>query len=111
MLKKYIVGLDDDVKVMSFTRLNWLKAAGITSNIKNLNEVDEMKNIDSTFRSYYKDDVASSLKNVFSFCLKQLKVKEVDAPDYYCDAANDDQADSDEMVIRKDCWMTSKLRK
>lgn len=101
MFKSCIVSLDDDVKVLSMTRLNWLKAAGITSNIKNLNEVDEMKNIDSTFRSYYKDDVASSLKNVLSFCLKQLKVKEVDATNYWCDAACDDEADSDENGNKK----------
>ena len=75
MFKSYIDSLDDDVKVLSFTRLNWLKQAGITSNIQNLNEIDEIKNIDSAFRSYYKDDFASSLKNVLSFCLKQLKVK------------------------------------
>lgn len=101
MLKSYIACLDDDVKVLSFTRLNWLKAAGITSSIQNLNEVDEMKNIDSAFRSYYKDDVSSSLKNVLSFCLKQLKVKEADTTNYWCDSACDDQADSDENGNKK----------
>lgn len=101
MLKAYIAGLDDDVSYKSMTRLNWLKVAGITSNIKNLNEIDEIKNIDSAFRSYYKDDTAASLKNVFSFCLKQLKVKEADATLYYCDAACDDQADSDENGNKK----------
>lgn len=101
MFKSCIVSLDDDVKVLSMTRLNWLKAAGITSNIKNLNEIDEMKHIDSAFRSYYKDDVSSSLKNVLSFCLKQLKVKEADTTNYWCDSACDDQADSDENGNKK----------
>ena len=101
MFKSYIDSLDDDVKVLSFTRLNWLKQAGITSNIQNLNEIDEIKNIDSAFRSYYKDDFASSLKNVLSFCLKQLKVKEAYATLYYCDSACDDQADEDENGNKK----------
>lgn len=101
MLKSYIAELDDDVKSKSMTRLNWLKSAGITSSIQNLNEIDEMKNIDSAFRSYYKDDVASSLKNVLSFCLKQLKVKEADTTNYYCDSACDDEADEDENGNKK----------
>ena len=101
MFKSYIDSLDDDVKVLSFTRLNWLKQAGITSNIQNLNEIDEIKNIDSAFRSYYKDDFASSLKNVLSFCLKQLKVKEAYATLYYCDSACDDQTDEDENGNKK----------
>lgn len=101
MLKSYIAELDDDVKSKSMTRLNWIKSAGITSSIQNLNEIDEMKNIDSAFRSYYKDDVASSLKNVLSFCLKQLKVKEADTTNYYCDSACDDEADEDENGNKK----------
>lgn len=101
MFKSYIAELDDDVKSKSMTRLNWLKAAGITSSIQNLNEIDEMKNIDSAFRSYYKDDTASSLKNIFNFCLKQLKIKEDDVTYYYCDAANDDEADTDENGNKK----------
>lgn len=101
MLKSYIACLDDDVKVLSMTRLNWLKSAGITSSIQNLNEIDEIKNIDSTFRSYYKDDTAASLKNVLSFCLKQLKIREVDTTNYWCDASFDSEADEDENGNKK----------
>ncbi|MCJ1994957.1 hypothetical protein GYN24_10235, partial [Lactococcus piscium] len=101
MFKSYIAELDDDVTYKSMTRLNWLKAAGITSSIQNLNEIDEMKHIDVAFRSYYKDDVASSLKNVLSFCLKQLKVKEAYATLYWCDASFDSEEDEDENGNKK----------
>ncbi|NLJ05661.1 MAG: hypothetical protein GX435_08190 [Exilispira sp.] len=111
MFKNYIVGCDDEVK--SMTRLQWLKIAGITSNIKDLNEIDELIQFDSAFRNYYKDDTATALKSVFSFCLKQLKVDETDATVYYCDSAFDDDANADENGNKKrvmDCSEVKEMK-
>lgn len=109
IFKNYIASCDDEVK--SMTRLQWLKSVGITSNIKDLNEVDELVQFDSAFRNYYKDDVASSLKNVFSFCLKQLKINENDATVYYCDCAFDDKAESDKNGNKKRLLDDSEVKK
>lgn len=111
MFKNYITTCDDEVK--SMTRLQWLKVAGITSQIQDLNNVDELIQFDSAFRNYYKDDTASSLKSVFSFCLKQLKVNETDATNYWCDCAFDDKADADENGNKKrvmDCSEVTKMK-
>ncbi len=111
IFKNYLASCDDEVK--SMTRLQWLKVAGITSQIQDLNNVDELMKFDSAFKNYYKDDTATALKSVFSFCLKQLKINENDATVYWCDSALDDDANADENGNKKrvmDCSEVKEMK-
>lgn len=111
MFKNYIASCDDEVK--SMTRLQWLKVAGITSQIQDLNDVDELMQFDSSFKNYYKDDTATALKSVFSFCIKQLKINENDSTVYWCDSALNDDANADKNGNKKrvmDCSEVKKMK-
>ncbi|WP_312185221.1 hypothetical protein [Pseudolactococcus raffinolactis] len=89
-----------EVETISMTRMKWLKSAGITTMIADLNEIDKLE-INKDFKNYYKDDTATALKSIISFCLKQLSIDEKKATVYYCDAENDDKAETDENGNKK----------
>ena len=89
-----------EVETVSMTRIKWLKQAGITTMIADLNEVDKLE-INKDFKNYYKDDTATALKSIISFCLKQLSIDEKKATVYYCDCKNDDKAETDENGNKK----------
>ncbi|ATC60547.1 hypothetical protein [Pseudolactococcus raffinolactis] len=89
-----------EVETISMTRMKWLKQAGITTTIADLNEIDKLE-INKDFKNYYKDDTATALKSIISFCLKQLSIDEKKATVYYCDAENDDKAETDENGNKK----------
>ena len=89
-----------EVETISMTRMKWLKRAGITTMIADLNEVDKLE-INKDFKKYYKDDTATALKSIISFCLKQLSIDEKKATVYYCDSENDDKAEKDENGNKK----------
>ena len=89
-----------EVETISMTRIKWLKQAGITTMIADLNEVDKLE-INKDFKKYYKDDTATALKSIISFCLKQLSIDEKKATVYYCDSENDDKAEKDENGNKK----------
>ncbi|QIW53830.1 hypothetical protein GU336_06595 [Lactococcus raffinolactis] len=77
-----------EVETISMTRMKWLKSAGITTTIADLNEIDKLE-INKEFKNYYKDDTATALKSIINFCLKQIGIDEKKATVYYCDAKND----------------------
>ena len=86
----------------TMTRLKWLESAGITSDIKDLWAVDahEIKDRNSpVFIKYYKNDLATYLKAVFTYCVSQLNIKNQEL--YYCDCAHDEDVDADENGIKK----------
>ena len=89
-----------EVETISMTRMKWLKSAGITTTIADLNEIDKLE-INKEFKNYYKDDTATALKSIINFCLKQLSIDEKKATVYYCDAKNDDKAETDENGNKK----------
>ena len=89
-----------EVETISMTRMKWLKQAGITTMIADLNEVDRLE-INKEFKNYYKDDTATALKSIINFCLKQIGIDEKKATVYYCDAENDDKAEKDENGNKK----------
>ena len=89
-----------EVETISMTRMKWLKRAGITTMIADLNEVDKLE-INKEFKNYYKDDTATALKSIISFCLKQIGIDVKKATVYYCDAKNDDKAETDENGNKK----------
>lgn len=89
-----------EVETVSMTRIKWLKSAGITTMIDDLNEIDKLE-INKDFKNYYKDDTATALKSIISFCLKQLGIDVKKATVYYCDAKNDDKAETDENGNKK----------
>ena len=89
-----------EVETISMTRMKWLKSAGITTMIADLNEIDKLE-INKDFKNYYKDDTATAMKSIISFCLKQLRIDEKKATVYYCDAKNDDKAETDENGNKK----------
>lgn len=86
----------------TMTRLKWLESAGITSDIKDLWVLDahEIKDRNSpVFIKYYKNDLATYLKAVFTYCVSQLNIKNQEL--YYCDCAHDEDVDADENGIKK----------
>ena len=86
----------------TMTRLKWLESAGITSDIKDLWAVDghEIKDRNSpVFIKYYKNDLATYLKAVFTYCIGQLNITNQEL--YYCDCAHDEDVDADENGIKK----------
>lgn len=89
-----------EVETVSMTRIKWLKQAGITTMIADLNEVDKLE-INKDFKNYYKDDTATALKSIINFCMKQLGIDVKKATVYYCDAENDDKAETDENGNKK----------
>lgn len=89
-----------EVETISMTRMKWLKSAGITTMIADLNEIDKLE-INKDFKNYYKDDTATALKSIISFCLKQIGIDVKKATVYYCDAKNDDKAETDENGNKK----------
>ena len=89
-----------EVETISMTRMKWLKSAGITTTIADLNEIDKLE-INKEFKNYYKDDTATALKSIINFCLKQIGIDEKKATVYYCDAKNDDKAETDENGNKK----------
>lgn len=93
-----------EVETVSMTRIKWLKSAGITTMIDDLNEIDKLeinKDFKNYYKDYYKDDTATALKSIISFCLKQLGIDVKKATVYYCDAKNDDKAETDENGNKK----------
>lgn len=81
----------------TMTRLKWLESAGITNDIKDLWALDghEIKDRNSrAFINYYKNDLATYLKSVFTYCIGQLNIKNQEL--YYCDCAFDKDVDADE---------------
>ena len=89
-----------EVETISMTRMKWLKQAGITTTIADLNEIDKLE-INKDFKNYYKDDAATALKSIINFCLKQIGIDVKKATVYYCDAKNDDKAETDENGNKK----------
>lgn len=86
----------------TMTRLKWLESAGITSDIKDLWAVDghEIKDRNSpVFIKYYKNDLATYLKAVFTYCIGQLNITNEEL--YYCDCAFDKDVDPDQNGIKK----------
>ena len=86
----------------TMTRLKWLESAGITSDIKDLWVLDghEIKDRNSpVFIKYYKNDLATYLKAVFTYCIGQLNITNKEL--YYCDCAHDEDVDADENGIKK----------
>ena len=86
----------------TMTRLQWLESAGITSDIKDLWAVDghEIKDRNSpVFIKYYKNDLATYLKAVFTYCIGQLNITNKEL--YYCDCINDEDVEQDENGIKK----------
>lgn len=84
------------------SRLQWLESAGITSDIKDLWVLDghEIKDRNSpVFVKYYKNDLATYLKAVFTYCVSQLNIENKEL--YYCDCAFDKDVDADENGIKK----------
>lgn len=92
----------DGETTKTMTRLKWLESAGITSDIKDLWVLDghEIKDRNSpVFVKYYKNDLATYLKAVFTYCVSQLNIKNQEL--YYCDCAHDEDVDADENGIKK----------
>lgn len=86
----------------TMTRLKWLESAGITSDIKDLWVLDGHKIKDRNspiFIKYYKNDLATFLKSVFTYCIGQLNIKNKEL--YYCDCELDEDAEQDENGIKK----------
>lgn len=86
----------------TMTRLKWLESAGITSDIKDLWVLDGHKIKDRNspvFVKYYKNDLATYLKAVFTYCVSQLNIKNQEL--YYCDCELDEDAEPDENGIKK----------
>lgn len=103
LFKNYSAKLKADGETTkTMTRLKWLESAGITSDIKDLWAVDahEIKDRNSpVFVKYYKNDLATYLKAVFTYCVSQLNIKNQEL--YYCDCAHDEDVDADENGIKK----------
>ena len=103
LFKNYSAKLKSDGKTTkTMTRLKWLESAGITSDIKDLWVLDahEIKDRNSPiFVKYYKNDMATYLKAVFTYCVSQLNIKNQEL--YYCDCAHDEDVDADENGIKK----------
>lgn len=92
----------EGVTTKTMTRLKWLESAGVTSDIKDLWAVDahEIKDRNSpVFIKYYKNDLATYLKAVFTYCIGQLNIKNQEL--YYCDCAFDKDVDPDQNGIKK----------
>lgn len=92
----------DGETTKTMTRLKWLESAGITSDIKDLWAVDahEIKDRNSpVFIKYYKNDLATYLKAVFTYCIGQLNITNEEL--YYCDCAFDKDVDPDQNGIKK----------
>lgn len=92
----------DGETTKTMTRLKWLESAGITSDIKDLWVLDghEIKDRNSpVFIKYYKNDLATYLKAVFTYCIGQLNITNKEL--YYCDCAYDEDAEQDENGIKK----------
>ena len=103
LFKNYSAKLKSDGETTkTMTRLKWLESAGITSDIKDLWAVDahEIKDRNSpVFVKYYKNDLATYLKAVFTYCIGQLNITNEEL--YYCDCAHDEDVDADENGIKK----------
>ncbi|WP_332407592.1 hypothetical protein [Pseudolactococcus laudensis] len=103
LFKNYSAKLKSEgVTTKTMTRLKWLESAGITSDIKDLWAVDahEIKDRNSpVFIKYYKNDLATYLKAVFTYCVSQLNIKNQEL--YYCDCAFDEDVDADENGVKK----------
>ncbi|MGO2243894.1 MAG: hypothetical protein ACTIDI_01130 [Pseudolactococcus laudensis] len=92
----------DGETTKTMTRLKWLENAGITGDIKDLWVLDgyEIKDRNSrAFINYYKNDLATYLKSVFTYCISQLNITNQEL--YYCDCAFDKDVDADENGIKK----------
>ena len=92
----------DGETTKTMTRLKWLESAGITSDIKDLWVLDghEIKDRNSpVFIKYYKNDLATYLKAVFTYCVSQLNIENKEL--YYCDCVHDEDVDADENGIKK----------
>ena len=103
LFKNYSAKLKSDGETTkTMTRLKWLESAGITSDIKDLWVLDGHKIKDRNspvFVKYYKNDMATYLKAVFTYCVSQLNIKNQEL--YYCDCAHDEDAENDENGIKK----------
>ena len=103
LFKNYSAKLKSDGETTkTMTRLKWLESAGITSDIKDLWVLDgrEIKDRNSpVFVKYYKNDLATYLKAVFTYCVSQLNIKNQEL--YYCDCAFDKDVDPDQNGIKK----------
>ncbi|MGO3635644.1 MAG: hypothetical protein ACTIOO_04955 [Pseudolactococcus laudensis] len=103
LFKNYSAKLKSDVETTkTMTRLKWLESAGITSDIKDLWAVNghEIKDRNSpVFVKYYKNDLATYLKAVFTYCIGQLNITNEEL--YYCDCELDEDAEPDENGVKK----------
>lgn len=101
LFKHYVSNLDN-VEYMSKTRLQWLKSAGITSDLRDFHMLNAEKLKDrnaSNFVTYYQNDLSLYLKQIFSYCVSQLKIEADEL--YYCDAVFDDEIEKDENGRKK----------
>ncbi len=101
LFKHYISELDD-VTYKSLTRLQWLKVAGITSNLQDFHMLNAEKLKDrnaGNFVTYYQNDLSLYLKQIFSYCVSQLNIQSEEL--YYCDAVFDDEIEKDENGRKK----------
>ena len=103
LFKNYSANLKADGETTkTMTRLKWLESAGITGDIKDLWVLDGHKIKDRNspvFVKYYKNDLATFLKSVFTYCIGQLNIKNKEL--YYCDCELDEDAEQDENGIKK----------
>ena len=103
LFKNYSAKLKSEgVTTKTMTRLKWLESAGITSDIKDLWVLDahEIKDRNSpVFVKYYKNDLATYLKAVFTYCVSQLNIENKEL--YYCDCVYDEDVNADENGIKK----------
>ena len=103
LFKNYSAKLKADGETTkTMTRLKWLESAGITSDIKDLWVLDahEIKDRNSpVFVKYYKNDLATYLKAVFTYCVSQLNIENKEL--YYCDCVHDEDVNADENGIKK----------
>lgn len=97
LFKNYVSKLDDDAGYKTMTRLKWLKQAGITSNLQDFHmlNADSIKDRNAAnFVKYYCYDMGLYLKEVLTYCIKQLKIQSDELT--FCDCAYDDEIEKDE---------------
>jgi hypothetical protein len=100
------------VSTQSMPRLQWLKNAGITSDLKDLYFLDQEKIDDRNspnFIKYYKYDLTTYLKSIFEYCVDQLNIDSQEL--YYCDSIFDDEIEIDENGIKKRLLETEEVEK
>ena len=68
---------------IEMTSIDLLKTSGIMDGINNISSI-YVSPIKNSFKTYYKEDLMESLKNILIFCLNNIGVDIEDASIYYC---------------------------